>query len=80
MKRYCLKLDLKDDTDAAISLFQLVNIIAQQMISNPKHADEVYATLPESKRKEIEKRDAKPWSRLPRLQHPRIMTAEIAAT
>lgn len=54
------KLDLKDDTDAAISLFQLVNIIAQQMISNPKHADEVYATLPESKRKEIEKRDAKP--------------------
>lgn len=54
------KLDLKDDTAAAISLFQLVNIIAQQMISNPKHADEVYATLPENKRKEIEKRDAKP--------------------
>ena len=54
------KLDLKDDTDTAMSLFQLVNIIVQQMISNPKHANEVYAQLPESKRKEIEKRDAKP--------------------
>lgn len=52
-------LDLKDDTETAMSLFQLVNIIAQQMISNPKHANEVYAKLPETKRQEIEKRDAK---------------------
>jgi len=31
------KLDLKDDRDTATRLFKLVNIIAEQMISNPKH-------------------------------------------
>lgn len=51
-------LDLKDDRDSASRLFELVNIIAEQMISNPKHVEELYAKLPEEKRKAIEKRDA----------------------
>ena len=51
------KLDLKDDRDTAIKLFKLVNIIADQMISNPKHVEEVYGQIPEAKRKAIEKRD-----------------------
>lgn len=49
--------DLKDDRDTAIKLFKLVNIIAEQMISNPKHVEELYGQLPEHKRKQIEKRD-----------------------
>jgi hypothetical protein len=52
-------LDLKDDRDIAIKLFKLVNVIAEQMISNPKHVEEVYGQLPEGKRKAIEKRDSK---------------------
>jgi hypothetical protein len=52
-------LDLKDDRDTATELFGLVNIIAEQMISIPKHVDEVYGKIPEEKRKAIEKRDGK---------------------
>lgn len=52
-------LDLKDDRDTATKLFKLVNIISEQMISNPKHVDELYGKLPESKREAIEKRDGK---------------------
>ena len=44
-------IDLKDDRDTAGRLFDLVNIIAEQMISNPKHVKELYDKLPESKRK-----------------------------
>lgn len=51
-------LDLKDDRDTATRLFELVNIIAEQMISNPKHVKELYEKLPEGTRKAIEKRDA----------------------
>jgi hypothetical protein len=52
-------LDLKDDRDTATRLFEAVNIIAEQMISNPKHVDELYGKLPEEKRKAIETRDGK---------------------
>jgi Domain of unknown function (DUF4145) len=52
-------LDLKNDTDTATKLFALVNIIAGQMISNPKHAREIYEKIPEEKRKAIERRDSK---------------------
>lgn len=52
-------LDLKDDRDTAMRLFGLVNIIAEQMISNPKHVRELYEKIPDGKRTAIEKRDAK---------------------
>ena len=52
-------LDLRDDRDTASRLFELVNIIAEQMISNPKRVEEMYERLPESKRRAIEKRDGK---------------------
>ena len=51
-------LNLKDDRDTATKLFGVVNIIAEQMISNPKHVEELYGRLPEAKRQAIEKRDA----------------------
>ena len=53
------ELDLKDDRDSAIRLFDLVNAIADQMISHPKKVREMYAKLPENKRKAIESRDKK---------------------
>jgi hypothetical protein len=51
-------LDLRDDRDTASKLFRLVNLIVEQMISGPKHVEAMYEELPESKKKEIEKRDA----------------------
>lgn len=53
-------LDLRDDRDTASKLFHLVNLIAEQMISHPKHVNDMYnGLLPEAKKKQIEKRDAK---------------------
>lgn len=52
-------LDLKDDIGTAVQLFHSVNIIAEQMISNPKHVEELYGKIPESKRRAIEQRDSK---------------------
>jgi len=50
-------IDLNDDREAAESLFGLVNIIAEEMISEEKHINNLYSKLPESKRRQIEKRD-----------------------
>lgn len=50
--------DLKDDTAAAESLFEWVNLIAEQMISLPKRLEESYNRLPDGDREKIDKRDA----------------------
>ena len=55
--------DLKDDRDTALQLSKFVNAIATQMISHPKNVEAMYQKLPESKRKAIEARYAKPKSR-----------------
>lgn len=52
-------LDLRDDRDTAIQLLKLINSIAEQMISHPKHVDALYEMLPESKRAGIDVRNAK---------------------
>ena len=52
-------MDLKDDRDTAMRLFELVNSIADQMITHPKAVKEMYSKLPEAKRKGIENRDKK---------------------
>jgi hypothetical protein len=51
------QIDLRDDRATAESLFRLLNLIAEKMISEPKHVNEVYDALPEEARKAIEKRD-----------------------
>lgn len=53
------QIDLKDDRATAESLFRLLNLIVEKMISEPKHVDEVYAALPEGAREAIERRDGK---------------------
>ncbi len=51
------QMDLKDDVETANKLFELVNLIAQAMITQPKETEQLYETLPEHKRKAIEDRD-----------------------
>jgi len=51
------RMDLEDDRGTAESLFRLVNLIAEKMISEPKHIEEVYGSLPAPKLAAIQKRD-----------------------
>lgn len=53
-------MDLSDDRATAESLFRLLNLIAEKMISEPKHVDEVYALLPPGALAAIEARDKAP--------------------
>lgn len=46
-----------DDPSTVSTLFKMVNLIAEKMISEPKHVDEAFASLPPEKRKWIEDRD-----------------------
>ncbi len=52
------QVDLRDDRATAETLFKLLNLIAEKTMSEPKHVEEVYATLPEDALKAIEKRDS----------------------
>lgn len=51
------ELDLKDDRKTATALFDLVNLIAESMITRPKKINDLYGSLPEGPRDAIEKRD-----------------------
>lgn len=53
-------LDLRDDHATAMQLFGLVNLIAETMISQPKHVLSLYSSLPPEKVAAIERRDGKP--------------------
>jgi hypothetical protein len=53
------ELDIRDDHDTALQLFDLVNLIVDQMISHPKKMGELYGKLPLEKRAQIEARDRK---------------------
>ena len=50
-------LDLKDDTQTASSLMKIVNIIVEQLISQPKIIGGLFDSLPENKREGIKRRD-----------------------
>jgi hypothetical protein len=50
-------IDLRDNREIAVSLFGLVNLITEKMISDPKHVAAMYAELPANKLRAIEKRD-----------------------
>ena len=51
------EIDLDDNRDTALQLFDLVNLIANQMISQPKQVKALYEKLPEGKLKGIEQRN-----------------------
>jgi hypothetical protein len=51
------QIDLRDDPATAARLFELANLVAERMISEPKRVDEMFNALPETKRLAIEARD-----------------------
>lgn len=51
-------IDLKDDKHTALILFELINVIVEQMITIPRMIDETYETLPQGALEQIEKRDS----------------------
>lgn len=53
------QVDLRDDVGTAEKLFDLVNIIADAMISQPKRIAEMFDGLPQDARDAIAKRDGK---------------------
>lgn len=52
------ELNLKDNTDTAKQLFEIINIIAERMISNNKKIEKLYNSLPKSKMDAIKTRDS----------------------
>ncbi len=44
-------MDLKDDRQTALQLFNLLNIVAHHLITEPKNIEELHSGLPESKRR-----------------------------
>lgn len=53
------QIDLKDDKATAAKLFELTNLIAQTMITQPKNIDELFENLPTAAKEAINKRDDK---------------------
>lgn len=51
-------IDLNDDRETAVRLFDLINIICEQMITQPRQVEELYQKLPETKREAVAKRDS----------------------
>jgi hypothetical protein len=45
-------MDLKDDKQTAIQLCGLLNLVAQNLISEPKQIDDLYDALPASKKRD----------------------------
>jgi len=54
------QIDLRDDVGTAIVLFELLNMIVESQIAQPKRVDEMFGRLPEGAKKHIKKRDGTP--------------------
>jgi hypothetical protein len=52
------EIQLNDTPEIAQSLFRLINIIVEEMITKPKEIEKIYTALPEAARNAIAKRDA----------------------
>lgn len=53
------ELDLTEDYDRVVKMFDLLNFIAEKMITEPKEISTFYEELPESAKDAVEKRDIK---------------------
>lgn len=51
------QINIGDDQDIALSLFSLLNVIVEQMITVPNTVQSIFEDLPESSRQQIERRD-----------------------
>ena len=54
------QIEIRDNPEVANTLFGLINLIVQSMITHPKEVAAVYGGLPQQARDAIAKRDAKP--------------------
>ena len=52
------QININDDPIVAAKLFQLVNVIVENLISLPAEIDTIYDSLPETKREAVKKRDS----------------------
>ena len=53
------RLDLNDDRETAVTLFGLLNFIADRLITQEKTMDALFESLPEGKKKQIRERDSR---------------------
>ncbi len=53
-------ISIKDNKEIALALFELINLIAESMVSEPKRIESLYKKLPQSSIKQITERD-KTW-------------------
>lgn len=51
------EIKIEDDPEIALNLFFLVNVIIENMITQPRQIAEKFGTLPDSAREQIERRD-----------------------
>lgn len=51
------ELDIRDDIETALALFQLINFIAEKMITEHNKIQKIYEKIPDSKKKQIAVRD-----------------------
>jgi len=51
------QIDLKDDAQTARELFDLINLVADVMITQPNKVDALYRSLPQTARDAVQKRD-----------------------
>lgn len=51
------EMDIRDDQETAVKLFQLINFIVEEQITRKKKINSLYFSLPENKRNGIETRD-----------------------
>lgn len=50
-------IDINDNPEVAKTLFKIINIIVEKMITEPKQIDEIYDLIPDGAKRAIEKRD-----------------------
>ncbi|SCL22920.1 protein of unknown function [Micromonospora rhizosphaerae] len=53
------QISLDDDPNLLPSLFRLINMVVEEMISRPKHLDQLFELLPEQAREGIERRNSR---------------------
>lgn len=53
------QIDLKDDAETAITLFELLNLIVEVMITQPKKVDQIYDKIPQETKEAIKRRNGK---------------------
>src|SRR3989304_8987725 len=53
------EINLDERSEKVLKLFELINFIAEKMVTEPKEIESFYENLPEDAKKAVEKRDSK---------------------